>query len=103
MVFAACPLIGEDGGTEAVGGGGVPLGQAHQVATAMQNNAMALATKMTRRKFLGAGSGADTPTKGIDALCQRSSRIWSRTTREMQIPPGSANASSRAAMLTPSP
>ena len=30
-------------------------------------------------------------------------RMWSRTVREMQIPPGSANASSRAAMLTPSP
>ena len=31
------------------------------------------------------------------------SRIWSRTTREMQIPPGSASASSRAATFTPSP
>src|ERR1700730_11288461 len=31
------------------------------------------------------------------------SRIWSRTVREMQIPPGSASASSRAATLTPSP
>jgi hypothetical protein len=29
------------------------------------------------------------------------SRIWSRAVREMQMPPGSANASSRAAMLTP--
>src|SRR6516162_6331901 len=31
------------------------------------------------------------------------SLIWSRTTREMQIPPGSASASRRAATLTPSP
>src|SRR5689334_15880209 len=31
------------------------------------------------------------------------SLIWSRTTRETQIPPGSDNASSRAATLTPSP
>src|SRR5215472_5200417 len=31
------------------------------------------------------------------------SRIWSRTTREMQIPLGSASASSRAATFTPSP
>jgi len=31
------------------------------------------------------------------------SRTWSRTTRLTQIPPGSANPSSRAATLTPSP
>src|SRR6516165_8556001 len=31
------------------------------------------------------------------------SRTWSRTTRLTQIPPGSARASRRAAMLTPSP
>src|SRR5205823_9407210 len=31
------------------------------------------------------------------------SRIWSRTTRETQMPPGSANASSRAATFTQSP
>src|SRR5215468_6839467 len=31
------------------------------------------------------------------------SRIWSRTTRLTQIPPGSASASKRAAMFTPSP
>src|SRR6266436_9137732 len=31
------------------------------------------------------------------------SRILSRTVREMQMPPGSASASSRAAILTPSP
>jgi hypothetical protein len=31
------------------------------------------------------------------------SRTWSRAARLTQIPPGSASASSRAAMLTPSP
>src|SRR5260370_16317142 len=31
------------------------------------------------------------------------SRTWSRTTRVMQIPPGSASASKRAATFTPSP
>src|SRR6516225_3909803 len=31
------------------------------------------------------------------------SLIWSRTTRDMQMPPGSASASRRAATLTPSP
>jgi len=31
------------------------------------------------------------------------SRTWSRTTRLMEIPPGAAKASRRAATLTPSP
>src|SRR5690242_6723366 len=105
----------------------VVLGQSDQVIPAVIS-AAAIATAVVKRAMLRRrGSPTGTVPAGNSAtvsgrkaktrtdrtmfftLCSpRSSnaygslsRIWSLTTRDMQIPPGSANASSRAATLTP--
>src|SRR5215469_15800196 len=99
--------------------------QPHQPTTARTSTAAATAHGAARRRagivdIFAAGNSAIASGRSAKTRTERAmfltlcsplssngygslSLIWSRTTRETQIPPGSDNPSSRAATLTPSP